>query len=338
MGVFGFGKYKHLINAIYAMLFVICIGTIGFILFEGLAFFDALWLTMITVLTVGYGDAVPQTAAGKMFALIIIPIGIGIVTYAIGAMTTLMLEGELSRTVGQRRLKRLISKLSGHVILCGYGRVGEQVCDQLKNKNITTVIIDQDINRRPNVLGGNIYWITGDATDDEVLREAGIERAGSLVASLPDDAHNVFVTLSAKGLNPSIKIVARAEKAASEEKMKKAGATKVINPSSIGGKQMVFSLLKPQSVEYVDMMLNTGEKEFGIEEIVLGKGGPLINRTIEENQIRKKYEVTIVAIIRKEELINNPDPKERLQEHDVLLVFGSAEQMKVFENVAISID
>ncbi|UII55800.1 NAD-binding protein [Cytobacillus spongiae] len=323
--------YRHLITALVCMLLTIIVGTIGFIIFENLSLFDSLWLTLITVLTVGYGDVIPRTDNGKTFAMVIIPIGVGIVTYAIGAFTSMMIEGEFSKTVGRRRMNKKISELQNHIIVCGMGRVGEQVVNELLHKKTPVVIIEKDESAIKASGLHHLYYLIGDATEDQFLIEAGIDRASGLVATLPEDADNVFISLTARGLNQDIRIVARAERPQSEEKLRRAGANKVINPSSIGGNQMVMSILKPVSVEYVDMMLHTGKQEFGVEEMKIVEGSKLIGKTIVENQIRTSYGVTIVAILRDETLISNPSPDETFQLHDMIIVFGSSEQLEWFE-------
>ncbi|PLT30255.1 potassium channel family protein [Peribacillus deserti] len=327
-------RFKHVYNAMFAMLAVTAFGTIGFYYTEDLSIFDAFWLTVITVLTVGYGDAVPEHAAGKMFALIIIPLGIGIVSYATGALATAMIEGELTKTFAKRRMSRVIAKLKDHVIVCGYGRVGEQVLEQLIHTETPTVVVDMQEQELPVNLPKYVHYIVGDATDDEILKNAGIERASGLVTTLPTDADNVFVTLTAKGMNKNLKVIARAEKEQTEDKLIRAGASRVINPSSIGGRQMVFSILKPVSVDYVNAMLHAGKRNYGIEEVKLDRDSPFINKTIGDLQIRTKYGVMILAIVRKEETNSNPEPEEKLLENDVMVIFGSNDSLKEFEKDA----
>ncbi|MBM7690624.1 voltage-gated potassium channel [Peribacillus deserti] len=327
-------RFKHVYNAIFAMVAVTIFGTIGFYYTEHLHLFDAFWLTVITVLTVGYGDAVPESTAGKLFALVIIPLGIGIVSYATGAIATVMIEGELTKTFAKRRMSRVISKLENHVIVCGHGRVGEQVLEQLIHTETPTVVIDIEELELPVNLPKYIHYIVGNATDDEVLKSAGIEKASGLVTTLPTDADNVFVTLTAKGMNENIKVIARAEKLQTEDKLIRAGAARVINPSSIGGKQMVFSILKPVSVDYVNAMLHAGKRSYGIEEVKLVKDSPFINKTIGELRIRSEYGVMVLAIVREEEMNSNPEPEEKLLENDIIVIFGSDKELKEFEKEA----
>lgn len=322
---------RHLINSLIAMVFVLFLGAIGFMYYEGLSLFDAFWLTLITVLTVGYGDVIPRTHEGKIFAMYLIPLGVGIVSYTIGALTSMMIEGEFSKSVGRKAMKKKIAQLENHIIICGLGRVGEQVVKQLQSHDFPFVIIEQNEQIITESDSQGLLYLVGDATDDTVLLEAGIKKAAGLVATLPQDANNVFIALTAKGLNPNVQIVARAERPQSEEKLRRAGADKVINPSSIGGTQMVMSLLKPLSVEYMEMLLESSKRKYGVEELLIKESSTLINKTIAENSIRKQYGVTIVALVRKNVLMSNPHPEEIIQLGDVMIVFGTDDQLKQFE-------
>ncbi|MFD3446771.1 potassium channel family protein [Microbacteriaceae bacterium 4G12] len=320
--------YKQLIIAVICMGIVIVIGTFGFMILEQIGFFKSLWMTVITVLTVGYGDAIPVTFGGKIFALLIIPIGVGIVTYAIGAVSALIIEGDIFHAMWRRRMDNRIHKLEGHMIVCGYGRVGSQVVHELKQKEIPFVVIDQELSA---VHRKELLHIEGDATEDNVLYQAGILKAAGLVAALPQDAENVFITLTARGLNPNIQIVARAERTDSEEKLRRAGANKVINPSSIAGRKMAMGILKPLSTNYVDTVFHDSEEAFAIEEIEIGKQSSFVGKTLQENDIRTQYEVTVLAILRNNTVIHNPAGQEMLYERDMIIVFGPGDKLKTLE-------
>ncbi|MFX3625038.1 MAG: TrkA family potassium uptake protein [Ectobacillus sp.] len=320
--------YKQLLIAIFCMIVVIIVGTIGFMILEHLSLFDSLWMTMITVLTVGYGDAIPRTEDGKIFAMLIIPLGIGIVTYAIGAVSALIIEGDIFQVMGRRKMEKRIANLRDHIIVCGCGRVGLQIVQELKQKNIPLVVIDKNM----DVLEGHeVLYIEGDATEDRVLHQAGITRAAGLVAVLPQDAENVFITLTARGLQPDIQIVARAERVDSEEKLRRAGANKVINPASIAGRRIAMDILKPLSVNYVDTVLYEAGEMFGIEEIRIAKHSILEGKTLQESNVRNRFDVTVLAVIRGNMVIHNPTGEEMLRERDMIIVFGPAEKLKRLE-------
>ncbi|PHB55407.1 potassium channel protein [Bacillus toyonensis] len=319
---------KQLWIAVVCMTFVVILGTLGFMTIEEISLFQAFWMTMITVLTVGYGDAVPVTQAGKVFALLIIPVGVGIVTYAIGVVAAIIIEGNLFHAVRRKKMDKQIAQLQNHIIVCGCGRVGLQVVHELQEKKIPFVVVDKD----ESILEKEkLLYIHGDATEDQVLHHAGISKAAGLVAIVANDAENVFITLTARGLNDAIKIVARAEKQETEEKLRRAGANKVINPSSMAGIHIAKGIANPLTVHYIDTVLYGIEQSFVIEEISVGNDSILVNKSLLESDVRNQFDVTILAILRSGDIIHNPTGQEKLQEHDMIIVFGSVEKLEQFE-------
>ncbi|MCU5378044.1 potassium channel protein [Bacillus cereus] len=319
---------KQLWIAVICMTFVVILGTLGFMAIEEISLFQAFWMTMITVLTVGYGDAVPVTQAGKVFALLIIPVGVGIVTYAIGVVAAMIVEGNLFHAVRRKKMDKQIAQLQNHIIVCGCGRVGLQVVHELQEKKIPFVVVDKD----ESILEKEkLLYVHGDATEDQVLHHAGISKAAGLVAIVANDAENVFITLTARGLNDAIKIVARAEKPETEDKLKRAGANKVINPSSMAGIHIAKGIANPLTVHYIDTVLYGVEQSFVIEEIAVGEGSILASKSLLESDVRNQFDVTILAILRNGDVIHNPTGQEKLQEHDMIIVFGSVEKLGQFE-------
>ncbi|MFE6137890.1 potassium channel family protein [Bacillus sp. NPDC057893] len=319
---------KQLWIAVICMTFVVILGTLGFMTIEEISLFQAFWMTMITVLTVGYGDVVPVTQAGKFFALLIIPVGVGIVTYAMGVVAAMIIEGNLFHAVRRKKMDKQIAQLQKHIIVCGCGRVGLQVVHELQEKKIPFVVVDKDesIFEQEKLL-----YVHGDAAEDQVLHNAGISKAAGLVAIVANDAENVFITLTARGLNDAIKIVARAEKPETEEKLRRAGANKVINPSSMAGIHIAKGIANPLTVHYIDTVLYGIEQSFVIEEIQVGKDSILASKSLLESNVRNQFDVTILAILRDGNIIHNPTGQEKLQEHDMIIVFGSVEKLGQFE-------
>ena len=321
---------RSIVVSVVAMLFAIAAGTIGFMFSEQLTFFDALWLTVVTILTVGYGDTVPQTFYGKMFALIIIPVGISIVTYATGAVASMMMEGEFSKTVRRRKMKKKVETMRNHIIVCGYGRVGEQVVRELVKNGTPVVVIERNTDWLEE-MDDPLPYVEGDATEDDVLIAAGIERAAGLIAALPSDADNVFIALTAKGINRDIQVVARAERPESEEKLRRAGADKVINPSFLGGRRMAMTMLKPVSVDYVDTIFHDHAEQYAIEEITIEPHSPFVETSVRDQAVRTRFGVTIIAIQRQDAIIGNPTPDERFCAGDIVIVFGEKRALEAFE-------
>ncbi|EMA6343348.1 TrkA family potassium uptake protein [Bacillus cytotoxicus] len=319
---------RQLLIAIICMCFVVILGTIGFMVIEEISLFQAFWMTMITVLTVGYGDAIPVTQAGKIFALLIIPIGVGIVTYAIGVVAAMIIEGNLFHAVRRKKMNKQIAGLKDHIIVCGCGRVGLQVVHELQEKKVPFVVIDKD---REVLENEKILYVHGDATEDQILMKAGIKRAAGLVGIVANDAENVFIVLTARGLNRNIKIVARAEKPETEEKLRRAGADKVINPSSMAGIHIAKGIANPLAVHYIDTVLYGTEQSFAIEEFQIGKDAILIGKTLLESNVRNQFDVTILAILRNGDMIHNPTGQEKLQERDMIIVFGPVEKLEQFK-------
>lgn len=322
--------FRQLIYALIGMVIIIVVGTVGYQYYENLSLFDALWMTVITLLTVGYGDAIPRTFEGQVFTILIVPFGIGLVTYVLGAFVASMIEGELFRVLGRKHMNRKINRLTQHVIVCGYGRVGQQVVAQLEREGTPCVVIEKDLDE----LSDDVLYINGDATQDDVLVQAGINRAAGLLLTLPHDADNVFITLTARGLSDDLTIVARTERLETEKKLRRAGADKVINPSNIGGRRMAMSMLKPMSVDYVESILHAKNVSFNIEEVLIDEQASLVGETIRSSRIREKYGVTIVALKRDDEIISNPDPDALLYAGDLLLLFGEEDQVAAFERDA----
>lgn len=324
---------RKLIIAMMLLLFTIITGTFGYMWTEKLNFFDSVWLAAVSILTIGYGDIKPVTLQGKIFTLIIIPVAIGIVTYILAQFAGSIINGNLAREVKKRMMDKNISKLKNHIIICGFGRVGRQVVSQLQSEKIPFVIIEKNeevIDSMPD----NILYVSGNAKEEQTLKNAGIEKAESIILTLPEDSDNLFITLTAKGMNTGIQTISRAENDHSEKILYQAGVNKVINTANIGGKRMAMAVLKPHSVEYVDTLLHNNEVAYSIEEIEISEKSPLVNVSLKESKIRELYGVSIVAIRRENAVISNPNAEERIQAKDLVIVFGSEEQMKSFETVA----
>ncbi|SFF78256.1 voltage-gated potassium channel [Halobacillus alkaliphilus] len=320
--------------SLFLLQMLVLFGIIGYMLTEQLSFFDALWLAIVSVLTIGYGDISPETTAGKLLTLILIPLAIGLTTYILAQAAGAIISGEFSREMRKRKMNQKIKDLKNHIIICGFGRVGQQVLHQLHKENHSLVVIESDEDVIARLPEGTLF-IRGNATEDEILLQAGLERARGVVVTLPDDADNIFITVTVKGIKPDIYTVVRAERNFSEEKLYRAGADKVINTSNIGGKRMATAITKPISVEYVETVLHDQSNDYNIEEILIQSTSLLIGQTLKEARIREEYGVNIVAIKRGPEIINNPSAANTIMEDDLVIVFGTSEQLKRFEGASM---
>lgn len=317
---------RQLLFVILGSVSVLVIGTVGFSLLEGYSLFNSLWMLVVTILTIGYGDYVPITIWGRVFALFIIPIGLILVTYTWSLIVANLVEGRISWNIKKKRMGKMIASMSGHVIICGYGRVGRQVAKILLEEDHELVIIDIEQEATDKV-EGRFPIIQGDAADEDVLIAAGIERAYGLITALPDDAYNVMIALTARDLNKNVKIVARAQKEESNAKLFRAGANSVINPESIGGNRMAMCLYRPASVEYVDTILHSKQGDFSIEEYLIKDTTSFAHKTIAQMRIRDRFEIMVVAVKRSNEVIGNPPADFIMEPGDTILFFGANQKL-----------
>ena len=324
-------RFRHILFAIIGLIILVIIATSGFMSLENIGLFDAFYLTIISLMTVGYGDIVPETDAGRRFALILIPLGVAVVTYAMGAVASYFIEHQLSVKVWNKRMEHTIKHLEGHIVVCGLGRVGRQVFEQLKEENVQVVYIHDSEEEMVESLPEGTLRIVGSPLNDGVLKEANVEKARGIIATLPSDSDNVFITIKAKALNEKIEVVARVENAGSEEVLLRAGASRVVNPSTIGGRELVSSVLRPESTDLVNLLIHTKEKEQSLEEVTLQDACTFVGKTLKEVAIRSEMGITVLAIRRGEKLISNPSADEKLQKQDILIIYGEKEVSETFK-------
>ncbi|MGM9570819.1 MAG: potassium channel family protein [bacterium] len=318
---------KMLKISIGAFILISVGGIIGFMLLEKCTFLDAAWLTFTTLSTVGYGDVIPKTIAGRYFNLLLIVFGVGVIAQLMALCIGFIVEGKLNEVLGRSNMEKKIESLKNHIVLCGAGKIGENVADILKRENVDFVIIDKDEKIIEQYRQQDCLVMKGDATKDEILQKAGIKQAYGLIATLSSDAENVFVTLTARELNTKLFIVARAIFKESESKLKIAGADRVILPAAIGGAQIASMMLNPLTTDFLERVLIGREKRFGIEEIKIPNHSNLIGKNIKDSNIKKDTGCLIICIIRQGVIINNPAAEEVLNAGDDLLVLGTVKQL-----------
>lgn len=325
-------RFRHIVFAVVGLIFLVVLATTGFMVFENIGLFDSFYLTIISLMTVGYGDIVPETDAGKRFALVLIPLGVAVVTYAMGAVASYFIEHQLSVKVWNKRMEHTIKNLENHIIVCGLGRVGQQVYEQLKEEEIPAVYIHDTEEEMLKYLEKGSLQIVGSALNEKILLEANIKQAKGLIAAMSSDSDNVFITIKAKALNENLEVVARAESVESEDVLLRAGASRVINPSTIGGREMVSSVLHPEGTNLVNLLIHTKEKKQSLEEVTLGESCEYAGKTLGESAIRSEMGVTVLAIRRGEDLITNPGAEEKMRSQDVLVIYGDKLESEAFKN------
>jgi voltage-gated potassium channel len=308
-------------------------GTLGYHLIEGAGWWPSFYMTVITLTTVGYGEVFPLSPAGEVFTVALLLTGLGLILLVATEMARSVLAGELRQVLGQARRSRMIEKLSGHEIVCGWGRMGQAVAEELRRGARPFAVIERnpDKVRRLQELGVNV--VAGDATSEAVLRSAGVARARGLVACLNDDAHNVYTVLTARALNPALFIVARATEEGAEARILQAGANRAVNPYHLGGLRLAHLLLKPAVVDFLDVSLGPAGKTLQLEQVALPAASQAAGRTLAELDLRRRLGVAVAAVRRGDTLFPNPEATLRLEAGDVLVVLGTPPQLESFESV-----
>ena len=321
-------------NAIIALAIAIVFGTIGFRFIEGWSLTDSFYVTVQTLTTVGYGDLPPRTMAGRGFAIMVMLIGVGGVALAGTTIVQSIVQSELVSTFGQRRQSKKMSKLHDHYVICGSGRVGSHLVRDLHRTNEEIVIIENDGPRAAEFSQRGFHVLVGDATLEETLREAGVERARGLAACLPNDADNVYVVLTARDLNPNLHIVARAAEEQAEAKLVRAGANHVVAPTIIGGHRMAVSLTKPAVGEFFDSI--TGRRwGLAFEQVLIENDSPLVGQALRETPIRAELDIVIISIRRKDgEMVFNPAAQTIIEAGDILIAIGQVEALTRLNEMA----
>jgi len=323
---------RRLLWGVCVLVIIIVAGVIGYVVIEGWSFIDAIYMTIITITTVGYAEVHPLTTTGRIFSLFLIAGGVGGALYALSGIAGYILEGHLSTTWGRRRMERNIAKLKRHFILCGYGRVGREIAHIFTEEGVPFVVIDKDRESIATAEKDGYLYVFGDATSDEVLKEAGIEQARGLVAALGSDAESVYITLSARGLRPDLFIEARASSSMAEAKLKKAGADRIISPYSLGALRMAQLALRPTVVDFIDTVIYHRGRELQMENIAVGGDSALAGLTVEET--RRRTKAAILAISKKSgKLVANPPGEETIESGDRLIILGTKQQLAALEEI-----
>lgn len=324
---------KRILILAGVLIFIVIAGTAGFMLLEGYRILDAFYLSVVLISTVGLGAA-PASAGGKILSVALIASGVGTLFYAFATFIEFLVGGYLADLLEERSMKKKISELSGHYLICGYGRVGEQVAREFDRAAVEFVVVDSNPESIERCKEHGHLHIEGDAADDDVLHHAGVTRASGLVACVDSDADNVFVTLSARVIAPELLIVARANSEESRGKLEKAGANKVVSPYAIGGREMATMMLKPMISDYLDVVTGGGELELRVEQFKLPGDSPVLGKSIRQLEIRKQTGAAVLAVRKPGNPFNtNPDPDAALEENDILITVGTPSEIQSLEKL-----
>jgi len=319
----------------FSVLFIILLsGTLGYMIIEGWGFLDSLYMTVITITTVGFREVGPISPGGEIFTIIIIFSGMGIIAYILGVFAQAMIDLQLRSIIGRRKLGLILKAMKDHYIICGFGRIGRIICRELRAHDVPFVVIENSPDAIQNLEDEGFTYIHGDATSEEVLVKAGIERAKGLVSVVASDADNLFITMSARGLNPKLFILARADEEQTEKKLLRAGANRVVMPYLLGGQKMAHTILKPAVSDFLEFTVHNKDISLELGEIVVGEESRLKGLTLIESGIRQEMDIIIVAVMKKEgEMKFNPSSKTRIEAGDTLICLGTSENLERLEEV-----
>jgi voltage-gated potassium channel len=332
-------KLKKPIVPTVILLLVVVIGTIGYdILWKDTnsTIIDEIYMTLITITTVGYSEVYPLNTAGRIFTIFISLLGIGSLFYILSVIMENLVIIQLANLRGKKKMMKQIEKLEDHIIIVGYGRVGRTAANELKERDEQFVVIDNDIaDRAEELAGDDILTIEGDGAEDSVLLGAGIERARGMVVTTAHSSTTVFVVLSAKVLNPNLFIVARSDEESAIEKLQRAGADRIVNPYSIGGQRLARVMVNPNMFDFIESSLGPGENALNLEKILLPEDCKWIGKSLKELDVRRHSGATILAVIRAGKPIINPDGNFRIEERDQLIALGDKDQLEQLEKLTL---
>ena len=328
-------QLRFLLLPLAVLLLLLLGGTIGYQLVEGWDWFDSLYMTVISITTVGFQEVHPLTPRGRAFTMVLTVGGVFTAFYAAMEFIRAVVSGEIGIVFGRQRMESRLAQLKGHFVVCGFGRMGRLVCEEFSGAGLPFVVVD----REPRVLEGfampHGIPLVGDATADDVLRHAGVERARALVSAAASDADNLYITMSARFMNERLLIVARAESEGAERKLIRAGASRVVSPYSIGGRRVAQAVLRPNVMDFIELATRSEHLELQMEETEVRAGSPLVGATVKASPIRSGLGIIIVAIKKPDGRMQfNPTPETVIEERDLLITLGHRQQLDRLEVMA----
>ncbi len=327
-------RITQVIVSVCLSLALLVIGSLGYMLIEGWNFLDALYMTVITLATVGYGEVQSLSPAGRVFTLFLILMGVGYFLYVVGAIIQFLVEGRIRLVLGRRKLDRQINRLNGHYIVCGYGRMGRALTHFLIQKYLDLVVIEQKDARVPIMNEDGVLYLLGPANDENMLMRAGITRARGIMTVVGSDADNVFMVLLARELNPDIFIVSRAIMNSAKRTLRAAGANKIVSPYDLGARRMAHAVLRPTVIEFLEMAFADDSADIEVEELRIKATSPLIDKCLLDSNIRRDFNVIIITIKKADgRMVFNPAAESCLEANDTLVVVGVAASIQKLERV-----
>ena len=307
-------------------------GSFGYMIIEDWNFFDSLYMTVITIATVGFSEIHQVSVPGRTFTLVLIFLGVGYFLYVAGGIIQILVEGRIRHVMGRHKLHRRISRLKNHYIVCGYGRIGRALTHHLTQRYLDVVVIEQSKERLPRMDEDGILYLMGEATSEEMLLKAGAKRAKGIVTAVGTDADNVFLVLIAKQINPDIFVVARASQNATKKTLQAAGADKVVSPYDLGARRMAHAILRPTVIEFLEMAFADDATDVQVEELPVSVDSTLTGVSLMESGIRQKYNLIIITIKKADGSMHfNPGAHARIEANDTVIVVGRARDLKRLE-------
>ena len=327
---------RHLKISICVLILLLSFGTFGYIAIEGWDTLDSLYMTVITLSTVGFKEVHNLSDPGKVFTMVLIFFGVSVIGYIVGSLAQIMFEGQFHRIIGRKKVEKAINALQDHYIICGFGRIGALICKEFAAKPLSFVVVEKDTGTidRMELDGHGYLFLRGDATADDTLLKAGIRKAKGLISVVTSDTENVYITLTARGLNPDLYILARSGEEGSEIKLKRAGANKVVSPYLIGGSRMAQAILRPTVVDFIEIATGHEHMELQMEEILIPVNSAFIGESLASSGFRKETGVIIVGI-KKDcgKMGFNPESHTKIESGDTLIVLGEPSAIKKLDQL-----
>jgi len=325
---------RHLKVSIIVLALLVTLGCLGYMAIEGWGFLDALYMTVITLATIGFQEVHPLSQPGKIFTMVLIVIGVSVLGYIVGSLAQIMFEGQFQRIMGRKKVEKRIEALRNHYIVCGFGRMGALICREFAAKPLPFVVVEKTPEVIEKLAADGHLFLRGDATDDDTLLKAGIKRAKGLISVVASDTENVYITLTARELNPDLFILARSGDEGSDIKLKRAGASKVISPYLIGGSRMAQAILRPNVVDFIEIATGREHLDLQMEEILIPQHSGFAGENLVSSGFRKETGVMIVGIKKADgKMLFNPESHARIEAHDTLIVLGEPNAILKLEDL-----